>query len=228
MRIINAFFLALFVYSAILFFFLYFILNRPKPKPPIVVYVHQAIAFKEKKEISKKPKIEQKIIKPQKPKVEKKAVEKTKDNFSKGGEDIKFDDIFSNVSENVKTTKIKQKKQKNMTREVGDSIVKEVKKQLQNLQTTSAISNVTGSNSDAEFVQNEFSKVWGQINTNPGDFIKININIQNGVVNVIVIATNLDTIRLNQFLTKIKSIDTTKINNFKAVIDFKSKLKDEK
>jgi len=225
MRIINAFFLALFVYSAILFFFLYFILYRPKPKPPVVVYVHQAIAFEKKKiDIQKKP--QKQIVEPQKKQIEKKEIIKTKDKFSKGGEDIKFDDIFSNVSENVKTTKLNQKKQKNMTKERGNSIAKEVKKQLQNLKTTFSISNISGSNNDVEFIQNEFSKVWSKIDTNPGDFIKIDINIQNGIINVVVIATNLDTIRLKQFLNDVKSIDTSKINNFKAVINFKSKLKD--
>jgi len=230
MRIINAFFLALFIYSAIIFGFVYFLLVKKEEKKSVVVYVHQAIStqiIKKKQSIKKKdiqvtkPKKE---IKAKTPKIQKEI--KTKDNFAKGGEDIKLDDIFSTVSDNIPTTKIKQKKQKHMTKKIGESIVKEIKKQLKTLQTTSSISNLKGSNNDAEFIQNEFSKVWSQIETNSGDFIRIDVNINNGIINVIVIATNLDTIRLNQFLDKIKSIDKKKIMNFQAIIDFKSKLKE--
>jgi len=101
MRIVISFFLALFLYSAILFFFVYFLFSKNEVKKPKVVYVHQVISIKKtdkKVKTISKPKTKQKI-KPQ----QKKAEIKTKDKFSKGGEDIKFDDIFSNVEENIPT-----------------------------------------------------------------------------------------------------------------------------
>ena len=224
MRIVISFFLALFLYSAILFFFVYFLFSKNEVKKPKVVYVHQVISIKKtdkKVKTISKPKTKQKI-KPQ----QKKAEIKTKDKFSKGGEDIKFDDIFSNVEENIPTSKIKQKKQKNMTKKIGKSNLEEVKKQLSTLQNTTQVSNISGNQTDLDYIQNQFSKVWGEIETNDGDFIRIKVDIYAGILNVIVISTNLDTIRLNQFLSKLKVIDTSNIKNFSATIDFKSKLKD--
>ena len=223
MRIIISFFLALFLYSAIIFFFIYFLFYKNESQKPKVVYVHQVISVEkaQKKQINSKPK---KIEYQKKPKSKLKS--KTKDNFSKGGEEIKFDDLFSNVDDNIPTAKIKQKKQKNMTKEIGKSNLEEVKKQLATLQNTTQVSNISGNQTDLDYIQNQFSKVWGEIETNDGDFIRIKVDIYAGVLNVIVISTNLDTIRLNQFLSRIKTIDITKINNFSATIDFKAKLKD--
>jgi len=226
MRIINAFFLALFIYSAIIFGFVYFLLLKNKAPKTKTVYVHQAIFVKDTQKNVLKEKQKTVLKKEQKLSTNKKIEVKTKDDFSKGGKDIKLDDIFSSVSDNIPTTKIQQKKQKNMTKKVGDTTLQEVRKQFKNLKMSSNISSVVGSNNDSKYIQNEFSRVWSEIDTNAGDFIKIDINIQNGIVNVVVIATNLDTIRLNQFLNNIKSINTSKIQNFKAIIDFKSELKD--
>jgi len=113
-----------------------------------------------------------------------------------------------------------------MTKKIGKSNLEEVKKQLSTLQNTTQVSNISGNQTDLDYIQNQFSKVWGEIETNDGDFIRIKVDIYAGILNVIVISTNLDTIRLNQFLSKLKVIDTSNIKNFSATIDFKSKLKD--
>ena len=221
MRLFISFFLALFVYSFIIFAFLYLIFQKKNISPKKIVYVHQVIQTKKKSQpIIKQPKkTQQKIVKKTQQEI------KTKYSFSKGGEDIKLDDIFANINDNIPTQKIKVKKQKNMTKKVSKHNIEKVKKILSQLQTTTSISNLQGSKKDLDYIQNEFARIWTQIDTNVGDFVSLQINIQNGVINVIVLATNLDTIRLNQFLNDLKSINTSKINNFKAVIDFKSKLK---
>ncbi len=231
MRIVFSFFLALFLYSAIIYFFIYFLFFQNKVTKPKIVYVHQVISVEKiKKTKIKKIPQKKKIIESKKiePKKEAKRIvkPKTKDKFSKGGEKIKFDDLFSNVDDNIPTTKVKQKKQENMTKSREESNLEKVKKELSTLQTTTQISNISGNQIDLKYIQNQFSKVWAEIDTNDGDFIRIKVDIYAGVLNVIVISTNLDTIRLNQFLSKIKIIDTSKIKNFSATIDFKSKLKD--
>jgi len=113
-----------------------------------------------------------------------------------------------------------------MTKIKGESNLEKVKKELSKLTFTSRLSNIQGSNIDLKYIQNEFSKVWSLINTNPGDFVIVQVNIYNGLINVVVIRTNLDIIRVNKFLDHLKSIDTKNIKNLRVTIDFKSKLKD--
>ena len=229
MRLIASFFLAVFFYIAIIGFFIYFLISQQKVQKPKVVYIHQAIITKKIKK--SKPK-KNNIVKQTKQKIEK-VTEKSKQNakqtasknsISTGGDDIKFDDIFSNVSDNVKTTKIKQKKKHQLTKQ--KSLLDEVKNQINKLKTSMRISNQNGDSKDLEYIQNELARVWNSILTNDGDFIKIKINIQNGNLNFVVIATNLDTIRLNKFKSELRQINTAKLNNLNAVIDFKSKLKE--
>jgi hypothetical protein len=229
MRLLSSFFLALFLYSAIVGFFIYFLVSAQKNEKPKTVYIHQVIMEKNIKKSKQKPKVKAKKIvkKKAEPKQIKKSTAKetaSKNTLSTGGDDIKFDDIFSNVSDNIKTTKIKQKKKQQLTKQ--KSIAEEIKKQLNQIQTNMSISNSSGKTEDLDYIQNELAKVWNSILTNDGDFIKIKINISNGVLNFVVIATNLDTIRLNQFKTRLNNIDTNKLNNLNAVINFKSKLKE--
>ena len=221
MKIVISLFLTIFIYFGLVIGFYLALLQKKNIQKPKVVYVHTAILAKqEKKEKPKKHIVKNTATN----KISKQT--KTKDSFSSGGDDIKFDDIFSNVSDNVTTSKIKYKKHQEMTKKVGNTNSKEVQKELSKLKFTSKLSNTQGAQVDLNYIQNQFSKVWSLINTNPGDFVRVQVNIYNGVVNVVVIATNLDTIRLNQFLQDLKSIDTSKIKNLRAVIDFKSKLKD--
>ncbi len=232
MKLFGSFFLALFIYSAIIFFFLYFILSTQKQTKK-VIYVHTAIIVKNntpsQKSIIKKE-VKKEIKKPIKQEVKetKKTIKKeikTKSNFSKGGEDIKFDDIFSNVSENVKTTKIKQKKSAEMTKKVGK--YQEVIKKLKSMKQTISFQINSGSNNDKQYIQNEFAKVWSEIPTNAGEFVTLQIIVKNGI-NLNVISTNLDTIRLNEFLEKLREVDISKIKSFNGIVTFKAKLKENK
>jgi len=228
MRLFASFILSIFIYSGLLFFFILIIQQNNSEKPKIV-YVHQVITNNKIAKIEKKqPNNIQKIIKKkveEKIKTPKKIENKTKDDFSKGGE-YKIDDLFSNVDDNIPTTPIRKKQKKNITKKKGNTISNEVKKVLQKLKTNMTVSNIKGDTKDTEYIQNELSKVWSQINTDVNDFVKIKINITNGNINVVVISTNLDTIRLNQFLSKIKLVNTTKTGNIDAIIEFKSELKD--
>ena len=223
MRLFASFILSIFIYSGLLFFFILIIQQNNSEKPKIV-YVHQVITNTQKKK-SKQNNFS-KVIQKQIIKSTKKLENKTKDNFSKGGENIKFEDLFSNVNDNIPTTPIKQKTKKNITKKKGNTISNEIKQALKKLKSNMTISTISGNSKDTEYIQDELSKVWLRINTDVNDFVKIKININNTNINVVVIATNLDTIRLNQFLQQIKSINTTKIGNINALIEFKSKLKD--
>jgi hypothetical protein len=229
MRLIASFFLAVFFYIAIIGFFIYFLISQQKVQKPKVVYIHQAIIAKKiKKSKPKKNKILKQIQKkaeqPKQTPTKNAKQTASKNSISTGGDDIKFDDIFSNVSDNVQTTKIKQKRRNQLTKQ--KSFLDEVKSQISKLKTSMKISNQNGKAEDLEYIQNELAKVWNSILTNDGDFIRIKINIQNGSLSFTVISTNLDTIRLNKFISKLKQINTAKLNNLNAVIDFKSKLKE--
>ena len=228
MRLLSSFFLALFIYSALIFFFIYFILSTPQENKK-VIYVHTAIIVKNKKipkpTIKKDIKKTKKIIKKETKQLQKpiKKEIKTKSNFSKGGDDIKFDDIFANVSANVKTTKIKQKKSSEMTKKVGD--YQEIVKKLKSIKQTISFQVNSGNNEDKKYIQNEFARVWSEIPTNAGEFVTLQIIIKNGI-RLDVISTNLDTIRLNEFLDKLKQVDITKIKSFNGIVTFKAKLKE--
>ena len=224
MRLLISFLLSLFIYISLIGLFVYFISSQNKPKHIEQVYIHQAINIKKQK----LPKTK-KAIKPEKKEVkkvaQKKEIKKTKDTFSKGGKDIDFNDIFSNTPNNVPTKKVIQKKQENMTKKRGNTdFTKLVKKTLSKLQSSMAVV----SNSDrksTDYISNEFGKVWAQIDTQDGNFVTLNIDVVNGHLNVVVIATNLDTILLNKFLNKLKNIDISKIKNFHGKITFNTKLK---
>jgi hypothetical protein len=216
MRLLLSLFLTSFIYSLILGFFAYVILKK-RETPQRVVFVHQVIKKSKKKQL---PKISKKSA----PKSPKKIA--TNSKFSKGGEeDIKFDDIFEVVDYNIKSEPIRQKKQSVITKKRGN-FLKEIKKVKSSLIPTYSVSDVIGTQKDTDYISSEFGKVWAQIDTKAGDFISLEINIKNGVINIVVISTNLDTILLRKFLDQLAKIDTKKIKNFSGVINFNVKLKD--
>jgi len=227
MRLLISFLLTLFIYSLFIGLFFYFILSSNQPKEVKQVYIHQAIIKNSKKQIvSKINKPEKKELKKEAKKSEKKdTIKKSEDSFSKAGKDIKSEDIFANVTDNIPTKKIVQKKQNDITIKKGNTdFTKLVKKELANLQLNTSVE----SNSDEkskDYISNEFGKIWSEINTQDGNFVTLSVDILNGQLNIVVIATNLDTILLNQFLNKLKTIDISKIKNFSAKITFNTKLK---
>jgi len=235
MKLFFAFFFSVFFYVIILIGFFYFLIPNKKVEKPEIVYIHQVITIKKKIEHKKiiKQKIEKIVPKKNivKEIVKKKIEIKTKSDFSKGGENIKIDDIFSNISENVKTDKIVEKKTEKFTKKIGNSISKEISDKLSNIKSTQKveifISNVNGSKYQADYLQKEFYKKWIIMNIfEPNKEVDIQVSIQNGKMELYVIATNLDTIRLNDFIKSLKIIDTKKIDRFNAKFIFKSKLKE--
>jgi len=236
MRLLISFLLTIFIYISFIGLFFYFIISNNKVKKVKEVYIHQAIIIdKSKKNIStkieNKEKLEEKKVASEEENIKKEIqtkkdnIEKSKDTFSKGGKDIKFDDIFANTPDNIPTEKVVQKKQKNMTKQKGDEeFSKLVKKELSNLNNSFKIS----SNSDEKsksYISNEFEKIWAKLNTQDGDFVTLVVDVSYGKLNIIVISTNLDTIILNKFLNKLKHIDISKIKQFHGKIIFNTKLK---
>jgi len=236
MRLLISFLLTLIVYITFIGLFFYFIFSINKVKKVKEVYIHQAIIVdKIKKNISKKIENKEKLeekkvsseekIKNETLGKQKNKIEKSKDTFSKGGKEIKFEDIFANTSDLIPTKKIIHKKQKNMTKQKGDEeFSKLVKKELSNLNNSFKIS----SNSDEKsksYISNEFEKIWAKLNTQDGDFVTLVVDVSYGKLNIIVISTNLDTIILNKFLNKLKHIDISKIKQFHGKIIFNTKLK---
>ena len=116
-----------------------------------------------------------------------------------------------------------------MTKKIGKSVKNSdiVKKELSNLSSSVSLSTLYSNKKDSDFISNEFGRVWNSLSTQDGDFISLRINIQNGRIDFVVIATNLDTITLNNFLDRLKSIDITAIQKFEGEIVFKSELKEQ-
>jgi len=226
-RIVISFFLSSLFFSIITIGFFYFLFFQKKNDiKKEIVYVHQVIVTKKKehKRVVKNRKNLKKELHSKK-EVIKKGELKTESAISKGGKKIDFKDIFSNVNSNIPTKKIEQKQQAILTKKSGN--LEKVHKKLSKLETTFSFSNLKGDNKekDLAYIQNKFAEVWDKIDTKVGDFITIQINISNGVIKIIVLSTNLDTIILRKFKREIKLIDISKINNFSAIIEFKSKLK---
>jgi hypothetical protein len=229
MKLLISFFLSILIYICLILLFIYFIISTNKADKIKQVYIHQAIIkYNKKQNINKVAKVKQvkkQEIKKEVKKTPKKIIKKTKDTFAKAGDDIKFDDIFANTSDNIPTKKIKYKKQENMTKKRGHTdFSKLVKKELSKL--SSSVEVVSDSDRKSSvYISNEFEKVWAKINTEDGNFVTLRVDVINGVLNVVVIATNLDTILLNKFLIQLKNIDTSKIKNFHGKITFNTKLK---
>jgi len=226
MKLLVSFLISIFIYISLIIFFWYFVLYEDKNEKVSKVYIHQAIIAKQKHIVNKqkqKPVINnKKQIKKTK---QKKIEHKSKDTFSKAGKDISFDDIFSTTSDNIPTKKIKLKKKDNFTKNKGEEKLSEiVKKRLSFLNSVVDISE-TSDKKSGDYIANEFGKIWSETNTEDGNFVTLQIDVINNKLNVIVIATNLDTILLNSFLTKLNSVDISKIKNFHAKITFNTKLK---
>jgi hypothetical protein len=225
MKLLISFFLSLFIYLFLIFLFIYFIIVTNKTEQTKQVYIHQAIIKDNKKQNIPKITKPKQVVKQEVKKTTKQSIKKTEDTFAKGGDDIKFDDIFANTPDNIPTKKIKHKKQENMTKKRGHTeFSKLVKKELSKLSSSVAVV----SNSDkksSDYISNEFGKVWAEINTEDGNFVTLRVDVVNGKLNIVIISTNLDTILLNKFLNKLKNIDISKIKDFHGKITFNTKLK---
>jgi len=243
MRVFISLFLTIFIYSFILFFFIYFLFFREKQQIDTKqVFIHKAIIVKSKSKIIKKSVLKKQTIKKLEKKkvIEKKVVkkivqkeDKSIDSFAKGGKKIKFDDIFETVSDQIKTTKIENKKRDHLTKKVGDSIKNDdtafqlVNKAREKLEVVAQISVNSGKQKDGDYISTQFGKIWNSFYTKIDDYISLYVTISDGKLNLSVVSTNLDTISLNQFLMKLKQIDVSKIKSFRGIVKFNLKLKEK-
>ncbi len=254
MRLLISFFLALFLYSAILFFFLYFVLGGDKKNLKLlqkrVVYIHRVVIppkksknlerkkvvlnHKQTKNREKKVKkkvVEKPIVKTKKMKVSKEL--KSRSNFSQGGKVKSLQELFKGVKEeNIKNDLKYHPVAKNgPTKRKGESFVKEIEKDVKNLDKLPIVkmSNIRASSiKERKYIETKFAEIWNSVSRKPNDFVKLNIEIENGKwIKFDLLATNLDTITLNNFLDRLKSIDITAIQKFEGEIVFKSELKEQ-
>jgi len=232
MKVVFSFFLALFVYSVILFFFIYFIFFRPKQQIKLKqVFIHNAITVNSHSKI----KNTHKFIKKTKKVIQKKVIKKENkslDTLAKGGKNIKLEELFEPISDNIKTTKLEHKKKENLTKKIGDYKNSETASDLVNklknrLESITNISINSGKKEDGDYISTQFTKIWSSFSTKIDDNVNLYVTISNGKLNISVISTNLDTNLLNQFLTKLREIDVTKIKTFEGIVKFNLKLKEK-
>ena len=91
------------------------------------------------------------------------------------------------------------------------------------------MSNIRASSiKEKKYIETKFAEIWNSVSRKPNDFVKLEIEIENGKwIKFVLLATNLDTITLNNFLDRLKSIDITTIQRFEGEIVFKSELKEQ-
>lgn len=212
---VVAFFLSLLIYSAILFF-LYSILEVKSQKKPEVL-IHTAII--PKKEI--KPKqiaIKKQVVKKQIEKSnEPNKKLKSKTDFTKGGKDIKLDDIFKNVNYNIKTEKIKQKASIDMSRLKG---VEKALNKIENLKIDVTIHSNNKKKVDVNKITEKLGEVWDKISSNSGEYAIIRVISANGV-QAFVLDTNLNKEMENELITQIESLEFKE--KFDITVKFQTK-----
>ena len=218
MKVLISLLLTLILYSSIVFFFM-LIFNKPKKQKEVLIHTAIVIPSKKKSIVNKSPKkninqeIEKKIKKPEKKRVKKKVKKGSKSAVTKGGDDIKFNDIFKNVKYNVDTTKIKQKSQLNISRFKGIE---------QNLKKVKML------NSSISFVQNEgslnkeeinnllvkkLSPIWNEVSNIAGEYAKINIIFDGKIVRVYIRDSNLPSNKQQELIKEIENLQFDKTFN---------------
>jgi hypothetical protein len=220
MRIFGSFLLALVVYFSILYFIFFFLFPKKEPKKEVLI--HTAII--NSTNITPKKSQKKSIIQEQKvSKVVKKAKKiGSKKNITKGGEKISFDEIFKNVKANVKTTKLKQKKEDRMSRFRG---LEKIEKKLKKLKTANVditIDSSSGKKGDNDKIINKIGQVWYEVSDIAGEYAKIHVINKNGDVEVYILDSNLDSDKQEELVRKIEMLNFDK--NFDLYIKFQTKV----
>jgi len=228
MRILISLLLTLILYASVVFFFM-LIFHKSKKQKEVLIHTAIIIPAKKKAVINKSVKkninkeIKKKISKPEK-KIVKKSVKKngSKSAVTKGGENIKFNDIFKNVKYNVDTEKMKQKSQLNISRFKG------VEQNLKNVKML---------NSNISFVQNagafskkeinnllvkKLSPIWNEVSNIAGEYAKINIVFDDKTVKVYIIDSNLPETKQQELIEKIENVEFKK--TFNITVKFVTKV----
>ncbi|WP_456480624.1 hypothetical protein [Nautilia sp.] len=228
MRLLISFFLSALVYSAIIYFFLFFLF--PVKKNEKKVYIHTAIIEKKAKINSQGEKKIKSLKKTPVSKI-KKAVKKvkkrgSKSNVTHGGEKIGFNDIFKNVDYNIQTKKIVQKRQLDMSRFRG------IERNLENIKKISVEVNFVQNSGKKlskkeinDIISQKLYSVWYDVSTIPSDYAKINIQNYNGTVIVNILDSNLPITGQNLLINEIKKLKFDK--NFNITVLFQSKVNND-
>jgi ABC-type Na+ efflux pump permease subunit len=225
MRIIVSFILTVIVYGMIAVFFLFFLF--PKPKPEKKVYIHTAIIAKIAK-INSYAKKESKTIKKKTVSKIKKTPKKVKKQGSKtdmthGGGDIGFNDIFKNVDYNVNTGKVVQKKQLDMSRFRGiERNLKKIKKISVEVNFVQNGGKKLSKDEINSIITQKLYSIWYDISTIPSEYAKINIQSENGNVEVNILDSNLPVSKQTALINEIKKTNFDK--NFNITVLFQSKV----
>ena len=227
MRILISLLLTLILYSSIVFFFM-LIFHKPKKQKEVLIHTAIIIPAKKKSIVNKSPKksinqeIEKKIKKPEKKRV-KKVVKKngSKSAVTKGGDDIKFNDIFKNVKYNVDTTKIKQKSQLNLSRFKG---VEQNLKKVKILNNISFVQNEGSLNKEEinNLLVKKLSPIWNEVSHIAGEYAKINIIFDGENVKVYITDSNLAANKQQELIEKIENLQFDK--RFNITVKFITKV----
>ena len=230
MRFIISFFLTLIVYSIIIFFFYIFLSKKQKEEKK--VYIHTAIIAKKTKINSNTNKSK---TKNNKNKTVVSNIKKTNnkvtksgsiDNFTHGGEEIKFNDIFKNVNYDIDTKKIKIKKQLDMSRLKGiERNLEKIKKinfQVNLIETSGEKLSKEEIN---DIISQKLSLIWDNISTLPSEYAKIQVVSIKRKVIAKIIDSNLAIDKQNMLILQIENLKFDK--NFKIIVLFQSKVNND-
>jgi uncharacterized membrane protein YgaE (UPF0421/DUF939 family) len=228
MRIIVSFVLSVIVYGIIVSFLLFFLF--PKPKPEKKVYIHTAIIAKKAKINSNAEKQTESLKEKSTSKIKKdsKKIKKSgsRSNITHGGKDIGFNDIFKNVNYNVDTKKIVQKQQLDMSRFKGiERNLKKIKKISVEVNFVQNSGKKLTKEEINDIITQKLYSIWYDISTIPSEYAKINIEVDNGSVNVNILDSNLPPAKQERLINEIKNTDFNK--NFNITVLFQSKVNND-
>jgi hypothetical protein len=216
MRLLVSFILSLMSVGVILFFFSTLF---KAPKKEKEVFIHTAIVIKSPKKSLKPNKAVKKTLKKAiKPKLG------SNKNITKGVEKIEFNDIFSNVSYNIKTKKIHLKESLDISR------LKEIEGNLKKVKTLRIEYTQNGNRKlKKEDIQNIIAKklypIWDEIAMIEGEYAKINIISQDSNVEVMILDSNLPIDKQNELINRIKQQKFK--DNFNITVLFQTKVENE-
>jgi DNA repair exonuclease SbcCD nuclease subunit len=154
-----------------------------------------------------------------------KKIKKTgsKSNITRGGKDIRFNDIFKNVNYNVETKKIIPKKQLEMSRFKGiERNLKKIKKISVEVNLVQNSGKKLTKEEINDIISQKLYEIWYEISTIPTDYAKINIQTFNAKVDVNILDSNLPIERQEMLISEIKKVNFTK--NFNITVLFQSKV----
>jgi hypothetical protein len=224
MRIIISLLLSIIVYSVIIFFFV-FIFNKPKNKKEVLIHTAIVVPANKRSIIySPKSTFKKQIIKKNKKKLIKSAKKIKKGSvsaFTKGGKNIKINDIFRTVNYNVNTEKIKQPFQLDMSRFKGnESDLKKVK--TINFNVSLIAGGGSLSNKEIEnIIVKKLSPVWNNVSNTIGEYAKINIVFDGNKINAYILESNLDENRQQELIQEIEKLTFDK--KFNITVKFITK-----